>query len=65
MKEQKFLQRDQLHLVKPKFRKTVEEAWANGEDVPYGYVYLSDREPTKEEIEHAAQLNKLYKWEEI
>ena len=54
----KLLQREDINLVKPKFRDIVIEAWNNGEDVPYGVIYLDDRDPTEEEIDHIRQLIK-------
>jgi hypothetical protein len=47
----KYLQKNDINLVKPKFRKMVQEAWDRGEDVPYGVIYLSDRETDAKDIE--------------
>ena len=57
-REVEILGRDELHLVRPRFRAVVEEAWARGENVPRSVVYLSDRELTAEEIEVGRALAK-------
>lgn len=62
MKE--YLKKDQLHLVKPKFRKMVEDAWGNGEEVPYGVVCLSDKELTTDELKQIHELNEIYKFDD-
>lgn len=54
----KYLKKSDLNLVNPKFRKIVQDAWDNGEKVPYGVIYLSSKEPTKEDIEYAKKLIK-------
>jgi hypothetical protein len=61
----KYLTLDQLNLVKPKFRKLVETVLKDGEKVPYGVVYLSDKSSTEQDIERACELNKIYKWENV
>lgn len=62
MKPSRLLKRGELERVKPKFRALVEAAWANGEDVPYGVVYLDDREPT--EMERVIGLEIAKRWEQ-
>jgi hypothetical protein len=51
-----WLQKEQLHLVSPKFRKMVSDAWDRGENVPYGVIYLSEVPPTPEDIEWVHKL---------
>lgn len=58
------LQKDQLHLVKPKFQQTVIDAWGKGEDVPFEVTILSDIGPTEEEeLNLIKQLNSKYGWD--
>ena len=54
------LGKDQLHLVKPMFRKMVQAAWDRGEDVPYGVVLLSDEPPTEAELVRTREVAKKY-----
>ncbi len=60
----KILQKDQLDLVRPKFREMVQKAWNNNEDVPYGVVLLSDEPPTEEDIARVKELIKNHKIED-
>lgn len=57
------LLKSELHLVKPMFRKTVEEAWNRGEEVSFWVTLLSDEPPTENDIKRCNELNKIYKWE--
>jgi hypothetical protein len=52
----KYLKKSDLNKVHPKFRQTAQTDLENGEDVPYGVVYLTDRKPSKKEIEHVKKL---------
>lgn len=52
----RLLQRDELHLVDPAIRPIVEAAWANGEDVPFGVTYVTVRELTEHEQQHALEI---------
>lgn len=52
----RILLREELHLVRPKFRPIVEAAWLAGKDVPYGIIYLSDRMLTRAEEEYGRTL---------
>jgi len=58
--EPEFLSTSDLDKVAPKFRQMVLDAWAKGEAVPYGVIYLSDRPPTPEEIEFSKELEKMF-----
>ena len=59
----KLLQKEDLNLVKPSLRKTVQEAWDKGEDVPYGVIYLSNDPLPESVIKRAKELNEKYHWE--
>lgn len=58
------LQKDQLHLVKPKFHRTIMEAWEGGEEVPFEVTLLSDKPPTEAEIAQIKSLAEKYGWDE-
>jgi hypothetical protein len=62
---QKYLNKNQLHLVKPKFRKMIKDALENGEKVPYSVVYISDKKISKRELQLINDLNIKYKWEDV
>jgi hypothetical protein len=61
----KNLSQSNLHLVNPHFHQTILDAWAAGEDVPYGVIYLSDPKIplTEAELSHTRELNNKYHWE--
>ena len=54
----KILKKNQLKLVKPKFRKMVKIAWKNGEDVPFGVTMLSSAPVNKKDLDWVKQLVK-------
>ncbi len=54
----KTLNKSDINLVRPKFRKMVELAWECGEDVPYGIVYLDDSPLTEDDIRWATKIVK-------
>ena len=56
----KYLKKNQLSLVKPKFRPMVSEAWARGEKVPFGVTSLSDEPLTEIDIEQVERIIKIY-----
>lgn len=56
MDHPKFLSREDLEKVEPQFREMVEEAWENGEDVPYGVIFLSNRPLTEREKARGAEI---------
>jgi hypothetical protein len=60
----KTLQKCDINLVKPEFRKMVELAWAKGQKVPYGVIYLSDTTPTNEDISWANEAIKSNKFQD-
>ena len=47
----KILEKHQLNKVSIKYKSWVEEAWNNGEEVPFGVMFLSDEDLTHKEIE--------------
>lgn len=49
------LQGHELDLVSPKFQSMVQKAWDNGETVPRGVIYLSERSLTEQEITWSKQ----------
>jgi hypothetical protein len=55
------LKKEDIDKVDPKFRDMVLDAWKNGEEVPYGVVYLSSEPPTEEEMAWANWIVKKYK----
>ena len=59
----RYLKRDELHLVKPKFQNMVLEAWSRGEEVPYGIIAVDDKPPTEADLNRVGELNAKYKWE--
>lgn len=59
----KYLKKEELYLVKPRFRKTVIAAWNRDEKVPYEVILLSDQEPTLYDIEESKKLNAIHGWE--
>lgn len=46
----KYLQKNEINLVHPKFRKLILDAWKGNEKVPYGVVYLTYNKPSKKDI---------------
>lgn len=57
----KYLQKKDINEVDPFWRKTVKEAWKNGEDVPHGVIYLTNPKTTpltKDDIEWSRKLAK-------
>lgn len=56
------LQKDQIHLVNPRFREMVINAWSNNEDVPFGVIFLSDYIPTETDSCKVRELILKYKW---
>lgn len=56
----KFLQKDELHLVNPKFQELVKKAWDNNEKVPHSVIYLSDAPLTQKDIEYGKYLAEKY-----
>ena len=59
----RYLKRDELHLVNPKFQRIAIDAWTNEEQVPYAIVALSDRPLSESEVARIVELNKKYNWE--
>ena len=62
---QKYLNKNQLHLVKPKLRKMIKDALKNGEKIPYGVVYISDKNISQRELQLINNLNIKHKWEDV
>lgn len=56
------LQKDQIHLVNPRFREMVINAWSNNEYVPFGVIFLSDYIPTETDSCKVRELILKYKW---
>ena len=59
----RYLQHNELHLVKPKFQQMVIDAWNKNENVPYGVIALSDQLPSDEDIKRTRELANQYGWE--
>jgi hypothetical protein len=57
----KTLKKEDIDKVDPKFRNMVLDVWKNGEEVPYGVVYLSSEPPTEEEMAWVNWIVKKYK----
>ncbi len=57
-KDCKFLEKKDLDKVREPFRSRVVEAWARGENVPYGVQYLSSAELNDDDIAWAHEIVK-------
>jgi hypothetical protein len=47
----RYLKKDELNLVHPKFKEMILDAWKSNEKVPYVVIYLTYRKPSKADIE--------------
>lgn len=52
----KFLDRKDIDKVRPKFRKMVEDAWNQGEQVPYSVTCLSDKPFSQKQIQRFQEI---------
>jgi len=57
----KYLDKEDLYLVKPKFREMAKLALDCGECVPYSIIYLSDAPLTESEIEQVQDFIRRHK----
>lgn len=60
-----FLRKDQLHLVTSKFRPMVIDMWKNGENVPIGVTFLSDKVPSDKDTKRARELAQNLGWKNV
>lgn len=61
----KYLQKEELHLVAPKFRQMVIDMWNSNEKIPAGILYISDRNPTDNDTIRAKELAKILDWTNV
>lgn len=57
----RLLKKEEIELVKPKFKQMVLDAWKRGEGVPYGIILLDDTPITRKDAQRARELIKQYK----